>query len=391
MTTSVETNLAGQALGWNQPPAITWSFATSNLPDDGLRMALPYTAFAASPDAQATYAPYINVAFDVWSSVADLQFQQVPDSPNVDIRIGFGDLLPVTVGQVWYEYAGDTFLPGTVLQVENPQHTPLENTDIGPAYVGYDVWLLQDLIAQIGHAIGLGTSADDPNSIAAPLLSMDNLLPDNADIATIQAIYGPPPPLPPTPPPPTIDIPPGVTTAPKPPSAPPPPLTTNNPLLDKKSGALFDTADNTVHAVRDFLNTQVLGSLFDFKSGEIEVPTSDHGHYGAAKGNSFVLLDDASNFQLFNSFDPVLTFITSDHNNASYWHDGAQKIYDFGQDNTLRFSDLSAAPSEVFGFDHDMTGKVVIYNAEVPIVPDGQGGTLVGNIDFHDVTLDPSR
>jgi len=139
------------------------------------------------------------------------------------------------------------------------------------------------------------------------------------------------------------------------------------------------------------LNTQVLGSLFDFKSGEVEVPTSDHGHYGAAKGNSFVLLHDDSNFQLFNSFDPVLTFIVSDHNNASYWNDGAQKIYDFGQDNTLRFADLSAAPSEVFGFDHDMTGKVVIYNADVPIVPDGQGGTLVGNIDFHDVALDPSR
>ena len=395
MTTGVETNTDFQALGWNQPPAITWSFATSNIPDDGIRMAPPFDAFAASPSAQMTYAPFVNVALAVWSSVADVVFQQVPDGPNADIRIGFGNLLPDSIGNVWYEYQGDTFVPGTVLQLENPQHTPLENTDLGPAYTGYETLFLQDLIAQIGHAIGLGNSIDDPNSIGYPLLGMDNLLPDNNDIAAIQSIYGPPlpPPLPPTPPAPVPDIPPGVTTAPKPPSAPPPPLTTNNPLLNIKSGGLFDTGSlgNAVQATKDFLGTQVLGNLFDFKSGEVEVPTSDHGHYGAAKGNSFVLLHDDSNFQLFNSFDPVLTFIISNDNNASYWNDGPQKIYDFGQDNTLRFSDFSNVESDVFGFDHDAGGKVVIYNAEVPIVPDGQGGTLVGSIDFHNVALDPSR
>jgi Matrixin len=399
MTTSVETNAAGQALGWNQPPAITWSFATQEFPDDGIRNAPPFDAYAVSASAQMTYRPFVEVAMDVWSAVADVTFQEVPDSPNADIRIGFGNLLPGSIGNIWYEYSGDTFLPGTVVQIESPQHTPLKNTDLGPAYTGYETLLLQDLMAQIGHAIGLGFSTDDPTSIAAPLLGADNLLPDNADIMAIQSIYGPP--FIPVQNAPDVNpqdipagfIPPGVTTAPKPPSAPPPRLTTSNPLLDIKSGALFGTSqiDDALHAGRDFLNTQVLGSLFDFKSGEVEVPTSDHGHYGAAKGNSFVLLHDGSNFQLFNSYDPVLTFIVSNNNNASYWHDGEQTIYDFGQGNTLRFSDLGAAPSDVFGFDHDSTGNVVIYNADLPITPDGQGGTLVGNIDFHNAMLDSSR
>jgi len=159
------------------------------------------------------------------------------------------------------------------------------------------------------------------------------------------------------------------------------------PPVTASAGSL---ASDALHAGRDFLNTQVLGSLFDFKSGEVEVPTSAHGHYGAAKGNSFLLLHDASNFQLFRSYDPVLTFITSDNNNASYWQDGPQKIYDLGHNNTLRFGE-TAAPVDVFGFDHDPTGRVVIYNETLPIVPDGQGGTLVGNIDFHGVALDPSR
>jgi len=67
------------------------------------------------------------------------------------------------------------------------------------------------------------------------------------------------------------------------------------------------------------------------------------------------------------------------------------KIFDFGH-NTLRFSE-EQGHVDVFGFDHDLTGSLVIYNAtNQSIVPDGRGGTLVGgNIDVHDVVLDPSR
>lgn len=146
------------------------------------------------------------------------------------------------------------------------------------------------------------------------------------------------------------------------------------------------------NATQDFLNTQVMGGLFHLRSGEIEVPSSAYAHNGDTLGNSWLLFHDGSNFQLFRADKPGLAFIYSNHNNASFFADHDMKIYDLGHDNTLRFSD-EQGKVEVFGFDHDMTGSLVIYNAtDQSIVPDGRGGTLVGgNIDVRNVTLDPSR
>jgi hypothetical protein len=157
-------------------------------------------------------------------------------------------------------------------------------------------------------------------------------------------------------------------------------------------GTMARTLANLGNAVKDFLNTQVMGSLFELRAGETEVPSSAYAHNGDTPGNSWVLLDDESNFQLFRAANPGLTFIFSNHNNASYFGDRDMKIFDFGQNNTLRFSEEQGRV-DVFGFDHDLTGSLVIYNStNQSIVPDGQGGTLVGgNIDVHDVALDPSR
>lgn len=152
------------------------------------------------------------------------------------------------------------------------------------------------------------------------------------------------------------------------------------------------TLDNLGKAVTDFLDTQVMGSLFHLRAGETEVPSSAYAHNGDTPGNSWVLLNDKSNFQLFRATQPGLTFIFSNQNNASYFGDGDMKIYDFGQDNTLRFSE-EQGHVDVFGFEHDLTGTLVLYNAtNQTLIPDGHGGTLIGGtIDVHDVTLDPSR
>src|ERR1044072_10025360 len=93
---------------------------------------------------------------------------------------------------------------------------------------------------------------------------------------------------------------------------------------------------NLANATKDFLNTQVMGSLFHLRSGEIEVPSSDYAHNGDTQGNSWLLVRNDSNFQLFRADQPGLTFIHSNNNNASYFADHDMKIYDFGQDNTLR-------------------------------------------------------
>jgi hypothetical protein len=151
-------------------------------------------------------------------------------------------------------------------------------------------------------------------------------------------------------------------------------------------------ATNQLQATDAFLGTQVMGFPSELTAGEVVVnPSSDHGHFGTGAGNSYVLLDNDANFQLFNSPDLVLTFIYGMNDNASYWGGGERTIYDSGEDTTLRFSEIAGA--NVIGFDTDKTGKAVIYNAtNTTIQPDGHGGTLVGgNIDFHNVTLDASR
>ena len=152
-------------------------------------------------------------------------------------------------------------------------------------------------------------------------------------------------------------------------------------------------ATNQLQATEDFLATQVMGFPSELTAGEVIAnPTSDHGHFGTGPGNSYILLNNAANFQLFDSPDLVMTFIHGNNDNASYWGGGNRDIFDFGQGTTLRFSELQDATDNVFGFDTDRTGKVVIYNAPNTIIqPDGQDGTMVGSIDFHNVTLDPSR
>ncbi len=108
--------------------------------------------------------------------------------------------------------------------------------------------------------------------------------------------------------------------------------------------------------------------------------------------NSWVLLQNSSNFQLFHAQYPGLTFIYSDNNTASYWADGQQSIYDFGHGNTLRFGDETARV-DIYGLDHDVTGTVKVYNStDMSVQPDGNGGTLIaGKIDVHNAALDASR
>src|ERR1700750_270136 len=64
-------------------------------------------------------------------------------------------------------------------------------------------------------------------------------------------------------------------------------------------GTMAISLANLGNAVKDFLNTQVMGSLFELRAGETEVPSSAYAHNGDTPGNSWVVLDDESNFQLF--------------------------------------------------------------------------------------------
>ena len=121
---------------------------------------------------------------------------------------------------------------------------------------------------------------------------------------------------------------------------------------------------------------------------EIEVnPSSQHGH--VASGSDVYILNGSDDFQLYRSSD-VLTFIYGTGNTASYWGGGNQTIYEFGNHNTLRFSELEQARVDVYGLNS--TDLIKIYNTDqTTIQSDGHGGTLVGNIDFHQVAVSPSQ
>jgi predicted Zn-dependent protease len=170
---------------------ITYSFATSN--------------FAGQPPlfsnlvTDPRYQAVVENAASAWSAVSGIQFQLVPDSPSVDIRVGFRLLHPMQggdIGTTFWSWSGPYFLPGTFLTVEDPSETPLVPLASGDfQYSGYSSALQQVVEHEFGHALGLAHNSDDPNAVMYPTTGpSNNSGPDLSDIQAIQSLYGPPPP-----------------------------------------------------------------------------------------------------------------------------------------------------------------------------------------------------
>jgi hypothetical protein len=131
-------------------------------------------------------------------------------------------------------------------------------------------------------------------------------------------------------------------------------------------------------------------SKFGPQSGEVMVdPAGWHGHHG--DNSIFDLTAPNLDFQLFRSKGD-LTFIHGNGDTASYWGGDNQEIFDFGQNTTLRFSELDNLKVNVYGLENDPTAKIVFYNAVDPrIVADGQGGTVIDGVAFHGATIRPDQ
>jgi predicted Zn-dependent protease len=171
---------------WTSQP-ITWSFAEFNYAGDFLS----YSSFMN----QAQYQTSIEQALAAWGSVANITFQQIPDSSTqataADIRIGFADLNTTSsdvIGYTEYRYVGTTFQPDTQVTLEDPGQVPLTNT---LTYQGFNASFYQIALHEIGRALGLNLSTD-PSSVMYATTSSANETLDATDIAGIQAIYGPP-------------------------------------------------------------------------------------------------------------------------------------------------------------------------------------------------------
>ncbi len=172
---------------------VTWSFANTT-----------YEADASNPFSApvgAAYQPVIQQAIQRWASVSGLNLKQVEDSSNpkqaADIRIGFADFNTANthvVGTTSYRYmvgpSGQTFAPNALVRLENPGQLPLvAGADGSLTYQGLSTSLYSVALHEIGHALGLGHSAD-PGSLMYSSVGPANADLSASDVAGIQALYG---------------------------------------------------------------------------------------------------------------------------------------------------------------------------------------------------------
>jgi hypothetical protein len=168
---------------------ITYSFADANLPGQPAQFSSFITNLAYQAVAENAAA--------AWSAVSGIQFQLVPDSPSVDIRLGFASLNTAqggVIGSTNLSWSGSYFLPGAISTIEDPSQTPLIPLPDGDfRYSGYQTNLMQVIEHEFGHALGLAHNPDDPNAVMNANASPSNSAgPDQSDIQAIQSLYGPP-------------------------------------------------------------------------------------------------------------------------------------------------------------------------------------------------------
>jgi hypothetical protein len=170
--------------------AITYSFADANLGGQPAQ----FSSFITD----AAYQRVVENAAAAWSAVSGVQFQLVPDSASVDIRVGFETLNPAQtyeLGSTYWHSSAQYFLPGTIVLAEDPSQDtliPLASGDF--QYAGYTAYLQQVFEHELGHALGLAHNPADPNAVMNPTAGPDNSAgPDQSDIQAIQSLYGAPP------------------------------------------------------------------------------------------------------------------------------------------------------------------------------------------------------
>ncbi len=152
---------------------VTWSFATFNSstqPND-VTYDFPMPSF---------YQDEVRAAFDAWEAVADIDFVEVQDSSNVDIRLGIGavDGNGSTLGVAYTSSFGGSLIRVNII---------LDRADYNS--VGDSSELYLTVLHEIGHAIGLDHE-NDVSSIMSAFIntSLTGLTAD--DIAGAQALYG---------------------------------------------------------------------------------------------------------------------------------------------------------------------------------------------------------
>ena len=168
---------------WKAKPGQSQIVVTWSVPAAGNEIS---SAITKTEDIAA-----IKAAFETWSGPTGIIFKQVDNAGPADITLGYSDLGTAVTGVVGYTTyeARDGQMQSAQILLEDPNETALSGVGASGMYAGTMASLMQVLLHEIGHALGLLDNAA-AGSIENYYLGPDNQTLSAADIQAVGALYG---------------------------------------------------------------------------------------------------------------------------------------------------------------------------------------------------------
>ena len=168
---------------WARGSVITWSIANAPGTADA-----PFSGYMG-PEHETL----VRQAVQTWATASGLSFQQVPDSTETDLRLGWGKFDTASTGIVGHtacQALSGEMLPNGIIRLEDPaQNSIVAGPSSTLMYSGTTASLYQVTLHEIGHALGLADN-EDPNSIMYFEATAQNSTLASTDIAGIRMLYG---------------------------------------------------------------------------------------------------------------------------------------------------------------------------------------------------------